>query len=71
VTFLGDGFQYRIQVGTHQVLVRTPLDDGPRFTHGEEVHVGFPTEHLTVFNETMRPSTTSDITIPLQKETAS
>jgi ABC-type Fe3+/spermidine/putrescine transport system ATPase subunit len=71
VTFLGDGFQYRIQVGTHQVLVRTPLDEGARYATGEEVHVGFPTEHLTVYNQTLRPSTTSDVTTPLHKETAS
>ncbi len=70
VTFLGDGFQYRIQVGTQQVLVRTSLDEADQYQNGEEVHVGFPTEHLTVYNQTLRPSSTSDVTTPLEKETA-
>lgn len=57
VTFLGDGFQYRIQVGAQQVLARTSLDDPTRFQHGEEVHVAFPAEHLSVFPQSADAAT--------------
>jgi iron(III) transport system ATP-binding protein len=68
VTFLGDGFQYRIQVGTHQVLVRTTLDEVAQFHNGEEVHVAFPTDHLSVFTQSNHDASTSDKT--LEKEIA-
>lgn len=59
-TFLGDGFQYRVQVGSHQVLAKTPLGEAHQFQHGDDVHVGFPIDHLTVFHPADQVPTTAD-----------
>lgn len=48
-TFLGEGFRYRVAVGTTHVLAHQSLGDGPQQRQGNRVYLRFPPHRLSLF----------------------